>query len=69
MQETQWPYSVSAQDSRSSGLSLRPGQSLYCVLGQNTLFSQCPSPPTVETGIGVLSGKPNEIQVGGGGGG
>ena len=42
----------------------------WIVFLDKTLYSHsAPLHLGVETGIGVLSGKPNEIQVGGGGGG
>ena len=51
---------VSVLHSGSRGLDSSPGQVLCCVLGQNTLLSQCLSLPRSINGYSKLSEKPDE---------
>ena len=55
---------VTMLDPWSSYLSATTGQSNCCVLGQNTSFVQCLSPPRSINRCQQLSGKPDEMQEG-----
>ena len=59
--EAQWPHGQCARlRSEWSGFEPWPG-TLCCVLGQDTLLSQCLSPPRCINGTCELLGKPSKI--------
>ena len=51
---------LTTQPCRSTGPGSAPGRSLCCVLGQDTVLSQCPSPPRSVNGY-QLSRKPIDM--------